>query len=232
VINSVTAGGSRIVVAGAFSERATMGERAVTAAAGTSRRPQQDGFVAALSPDGRFLWVRSLGGSSAETAQAAVVTRAGSIIVAGSFGGLLELDKHVLAGRGQTDVFVAALDDQGGVQWAKNLGGPGRDLAHGLALVSGDVVVAGTFEDRFLAASYELTGAGAHDVFAVKLTATGAIVGARRLGGPGHESTAGVAASGQGGFVVIGSLTAAAELGGRVVLPAGEVSAFVTRFGP
>ncbi len=118
-----------------------------------------DVFVAKLSPDGRVLWARDLGGPSFEDVAGMAVRPDGDVIVSGTFDTSIALDdQHILVGDGETDLFIARLSAESGqVRWAKKAKNPDVQAFSRLPVANspgGDVFLAGTmynsitFDDR------------------------------------------------------------------------------------
>jgi hypothetical protein len=104
-----------------------------------------DFFLAKVSKDGRFLWVRSLGGSLVDRGYGVATDSAGNAYVTGHFQSIdAAWLGGVLANKGDYDVFVAKYSPQGEALWIRTAGGKGYDYGHGIVVDSaGDVVVTG-----------------------------------------------------------------------------------------
>ncbi|MFO0881206.1 MAG: SdrD B-like domain-containing protein [Gemmataceae bacterium] len=102
-----------------------------------------DVFVWQLNPAGSLVWVRSLGGSQDDVAQALVADESG-IYIAGEFQGTADFDPEagqlLLASQGGSDAFLVKLNNAGQRQWARRLGGSEMDQGLGVALGSGGTV--------------------------------------------------------------------------------------------
>ncbi len=176
-------------------------------------------------------WPRALGGPDRETALGIAVDGQGSSYVTGHFQGSTAFGTIPLAGSGLTDVFVAKLDRQGQVLWARAFGGPGADEGRAIAVDStGSVVATGAF---FGTVDFdpgpgrtELTSAGSSDAFLLRLTPDGDLAWARRLGGKLGDAGMRVAAGSQGETWVAGSFQGSTELFDS----AGKTDAFLARF--
>lgn len=180
-------------------------------------------FVIALDADGRLQWVRMPG---AQTTIQAVAADGDALFVAGHFHGAVQLGEHALDSHGQSDAFLGRLDQQGAPVWLRQLGGPGMDHARALAVTPRGPVIAGTFEQQLAIGDSELAGAGASDGFAAELDRdTGALTLVRRLGGPGYDDLAALAA-GADRMVMTGSFEGTAELDGRTLTTRARRSAF------
>lgn len=224
----MAAAGQRLVVAGAFSGRARLGDRDVHAVPAPGRRPRpgQDAFVAAVRvDDGALAWLKTLGGPAPDSALAVALAPGDTAYVAGVFSRLAQVKLRRLEAPGQEDdVFVMALDEGGGIIWSRVYGGPGRDHPLAMTASADGVVVAGTFEHELVVDGQRLASAGAHDIFALALSPAGELRWARRFGGPGHDAPAAMARAPDGAVVVTGTFTGQADLGGDIPLDAGGES--------
>ena len=119
-----------------------------------------DGLVLKLSPSGAKEWAMTYGGPRDEFLRAAVETRDGGYIAAGSTQSF---------GAGEHDYWLVKLGPKGDVVWQKTFGGLGDDFGTAVQQTpNGEYVAAGT------SGSF---GAGADDVLLVKVTGQGNIVG-------------------------------------------------------
>ncbi|NDB76039.1 MAG: hypothetical protein EB141_10415, partial [Verrucomicrobia bacterium] len=90
----------------------------------------------------------------------------------------------LLPGLGSNDVFVAKFDLSGNFVWAKSAGGPGYDYSRGLDVdARGNIVLAGTFAGTGQFGQFNLTSAGAGDIFVGKIGFTPPAITAQPLGG-------------------------------------------------
>jgi hypothetical protein len=176
-------------------------------------------------------WPRALGGPERETALGVAVDGKGGSYVIGQFQGSSTFGTITLAGSGLTDVFVAKLDRQGQVLWARAFGGPGADEGHAIAADSaGNVAITGSFSGAVDfdpgAGRTELTSAGGSDAFLLRLTPDGDLAWARRLGGKLADAGTRVAVGAKGETWVAGSFQGSME----GLDSAGKTDAFLARF--
>ena len=113
-----------------------------------------DGFVWKLGADGTFRWARRFGGAAPEALADLFVDKAGNTFTTGTFTGVADFDPNPLktidlvSGSGDSDGYVLKLTPQGGLAYARALGGgvsttePTSVWANG----AGNIVVGGTFE--------------------------------------------------------------------------------------
>lgn len=87
------------------------------------------------------------------------------------------------------DVFVAKLDANMTAVWAVRFGSTGEERGTAVALdKSGDVYVAGQFQNQVAFGTVSLNAMGMHDIFVAKLRGdTGSVVWAVQLGTPGDD---------------------------------------------
>lgn len=175
-----------------------------------------------LAADGSTHWLRQFRSTESGTSVDAVATRGdGSILAAGRFNGSIELAQPpastVLTSRGDRDVFVVAVDGDGGLLWARQLGGSGVDLAADLAISpDGGVVVAGTSTADVTigddATEVELVNQGDSDGFLAHFGADGTFHDAGGIGGSGADSIFGLDIDPSGKLVVVGAFSGIADL--------------------
>lgn len=132
--------------------------------------PCSDILVLKMTPEGRVLWERELGGTGCEEIRDLVVTPDSGVIfcgVTGSFIGHPEKgDDHY---RG--DMFIAKLNKRGEIDWMKNYGGLDLDQAWGIAKGGvNEYVIAGGSNSHNFDVQTDLP---ATNLFAVKLSHDG-----------------------------------------------------------
>ncbi len=118
---------------------------------GGSTAPMASAQLGASVPPA-LSWAKSWGGNSADGANNVAVDGSGNLYVVGSFQGVVDLnpDPTITAtytSNGVEDVFLVKFDTAGTLQWARTWGGPGRDVAVGLAVDGlGNIDVCGPFQ--------------------------------------------------------------------------------------
>lgn len=98
-------------------------------------------MIVKLDSSGVIQWQKSLGGSKDDQANAIQQTSDGCYIVAGySFSN----NGNPSGNHGQSDFWIVKLDNNGGIQWQKSLGGSGYDSASSIQQTSdGGYIIAG-----------------------------------------------------------------------------------------
>lgn len=190
------------------------------------------GAAAALSAIPPDVWARGLGGPGRDRAAGVAPDRGGTVYSAGQIAGEATLGTSRVTSSGP-DALVASLDRNGQVAWAHALGGPGADEARAVAVLpEADLFVVGSFSGT---ADFdpgpgrtELSSAGGTDVFVLRLTPEGALVWARRLGGPQEDAGLDVAVDTRG-VVVAGTFQGVLESGPSRLGSAGKTDGFVAK---
>ena len=139
-------------------------------------------------------WSRAsrIGGSGLDAGDAIAVDGAGNTYVAGHYNSAsITIGTTTLTnlGSGTTnDMFVAKYSPAGAVLWATRLGGTGEDVASAITVDgTGNVFVAGTFENSIAVAGTTLTSAGVADMLLVRLNSQGVPQWGVRAGGPNSD---------------------------------------------
>src|SRR6266496_1532355 len=189
------------------------------------------GFVARYRRDQRLVWVRVLRADALASNDGHVVVADmaslgnGETAVAGWFDGRLAVEPAVPSdgtSAGGLDAFVVHLASDGSVRWAKRAGGPGDDIARGVAAgtdpsgatsiaLAGAVVDGAVFGRGEAAETRAPVGAG--PVFAARLDGDGALAWARFAGGGVPGQGYGVAHDAAGAVAITGYVNGVAAFG-------------------
>jgi chitodextrinase len=221
--------GGDAVVAGSVSNYVDFGDGVTTTTAGAF-----DAFVARYAAaDGRHVWSRRFGNVGNDAAFGVAVDGGGNVVVVGHFEGAVDFGGGPLVSAGGLDVFVARFSPAGAHLWSRRFGGSAFDYGYAAAVdPAGNVLVAGAFFGSGDFGSGPLSSAGGADVFAVKLTPSGAVSWAKRFGGSGDDYAYGAAADGAGSLLLTGSFHGSAGFGGPTLTSAGGSDAFLVKLSP
>ena len=141
---------------------------------------------------GDFEWAKGMGGTSDDVGNAIAIDAAGNVYTTGSFNGRMDFDPGAgvfnLTSAGASDIFVSKLDSAGNFVWAKRMGGTSFEEGNAIAVdAAGNVYTTGDFYSTADfdpgAGAFNLTSAGASDIFVSKLDRAGNFVWAKRMGG-------------------------------------------------
>lgn len=195
-----------------------------------------DAFLAKVDSTGHFQWAISGQASAGHDAEAYGVAAdaAGNSYIVGEFSGTLTFNTTTLTSAGARDIFVAKFNSAGQVQWARSYGGGGWDRGHAIALDgTGNVLIAGDFEQSFNIGATPIGSAGQVDAFVAKLTSDGTPVWAVSGGGTGLECDfgfCGVAADGVGNVYLAAYFEETASFGGKEVTAVGSYDLVVVKY--
>ena len=117
---------------------------------------------------------------------------------------------------GADEIFVSKLDPSGNFLWAKSYGGTDEDRGYSIAVdVKGNTYTTGYFRDIVDfdpgPGVFNLTSAGASDIFISKLDSSGNFIWAKRLGGGNGDIGASIAVDGTGNVYTTGAFIGTAD---------------------
>ncbi len=165
----------------------------------TNQQGNGDYWVVRLDIYGTPQWQKTLGGSGGDWAESVVQTADGGCIVAGR---TQSNDGDVTNNHGSFDFWIVKLDDVGGLEWQKTLGGSGIDMAFSICQTNdGGYIVAGSSSSTNGDVS---TNQGGLDCWVVKLNGTGDLEWEKSFGGSGSESVSCIVQTSDGGYIMTG----------------------------
>lgn len=196
--------GADIYFAGCFDGSMALGATNLISAGA------RDIFVAKLDSTGAPLWAERFGGTGDECDALMSLDSAGNIYLAGAYQDSVSFGEVALTSAGSFDVYVAKLDPEGQVQWARSIGSTGNDNTLGMAVdPSGRAVVIGSS-----AATLDI-GIGHpsdRDAFVVSYEPNGQLRWKRSIGSTANDSGWGIAIGGDA------SVYATVDAGGPIDL--------------
>ena len=185
----------------------------------------------------------SFGSTGEEFASVMRADADGNVITFGTFQGTVDFDlgpgAFNLTSVGSNDMFIAKYSPEFDLLWAQRIQGNDHDLAYNLAVdTSGNIVAVGYFSGTADfdggAGTALMTSAGGFDGFILKLTASGAYVWSRQIGGSGKDVTLGVDLDDVGNVYVTGYLSDTVDFdrgpGNVLLTSAGEGDHYVAKF--
>jgi len=196
---------------------------------------ERDLAVARLDPDGNLLWSERFGDAGDQDISSVAVTAAGEIVIAGGFGGTLDVGTGPLvsAGTGATselaargDVYVAKLDTSGKAMWATHYGVSVADTwsveAEALVTVgeAGEIALVVSAVGVALGAPWNTPSTPVRGAYVAELDASGAPLWGLTLEGSAAEVDVQSVALGPAGDVLL-----CGEIGGQLAFGEGSLSA-------
>jgi hypothetical protein len=227
-----------IYVAGTFQGRIAFGSTNVLSSGAS------DVIVAKYNPAGTLQWARKIGQGTTfggdEKAKAIAVNGAGNAIyvlasytnITDSLNFLTNGSVKVAPSSGAEDLFVARLDANGAVTWARKIGGSGVEDGGAIGVFSnGDFIVTGTYSvDVTIDTDYYLSN-GNSDVFVVKYNNDGSQAWSLSTGhGLNTISVADLKIRSNGDFYLGGEFRGSADFDFITLNSNGENDAFLAKY--
>ncbi len=158
-----------------------------------------DAWVVKLSSIGSLQWQKCLGGTSSDQAYSIQSTTDGGYILAGYTS---SINGDVSGNHGGFDVWVVKLSSTGTLEWQKALGGTTNDYAYSIQTTAdGGYILTGQTNST----NGDVTGNhGNGDAWVVKLSAMGALVWQKALGGSGIDYAQSIQPTPDGGCIMAG----------------------------
>jgi len=170
-----------------------------------------DTVLMRLGPDGSPSWMRRAGGLGAQRGKALAVAPDGAVSFGGDTTGPLTIAATTTplpAGGGTRDAWLSRWSPTGTLQWATTWGGPGDDLAKGVADDGSTVSYVGTFTGTITVGTTVLASGTGSDILVAQRSTTGPVNWATAVTATAPLDGTEVTAASDGG-ILFGSQTAA-----------------------
>lgn len=215
-----------IYVAGHFNDSIDFGLHSVTAV------NSDDIFVACMESSGNWIWAQSAGGSSSDISNGIAIDSSGNILLVGAFGGTASFGSIELSSEGQSDTFVAKMDNAGNWLWAVRGGGELDNTAIDIATDAyGNCYVAGQFSGAVSFGGSSFSSSGQGDIFVAKLDPNGNWLWADRIGGELNDCACGIAVDSSADIYVCGWYTGDLAFGPNNLSGSGHWDIFIAKLG-
>lgn len=144
----------------------------------SNTRGSYDFWVVKNDKNGNLLWERSFGGSGIEIAQDIANTADGGYVITGN---TFSTDADVSNNKGESDIWLIKIDDEGSLVWQKTFGGSGFDAAESVSpSKDGGFILIGNSKssDKDVNANV-----GENDIWLIKTYADGNMIWQKTFGG-------------------------------------------------
>ncbi|MEM6403535.1 MAG: SBBP repeat-containing protein [Cyanobacteria bacterium P01_D01_bin.116] len=206
-------------VIGSFSDNITLGNRILIGSGDT------DVFLTKLDSDGNVEWSKGFGNNLSDTGNGIGLDKAGNIYITGSFEDSITFGGTTLNSNGESDVFIAKLDNSGEILWAQNLGGTSVDSGSSITVDEKDnIYINGNFDDTVTFGDTTFTSNSENNSLIVKLDTDGNILSAEQL----DESLLDIAAGKGGNIYGTGSFLNTVNIGETTLISEGFIDGLVT----
>jgi len=192
-----------------------------------------DIFVAKYASTGGYVWAKTIGGTGSDAGTGVAVDGSGNVFVTGQFdvsASGVDFGGGALFSAGNKDVFLVKYSSSGAYLWSKRFGSPGFDLGGPVAVdSSGNVFVAGTFDQTIDLGGGTLRTAGGRDIFVAKFSPTGTYIWQKSFGSTGDDWVRGLAVDGAGNVVLTGQFVNTINFGGPAMTSSGFEDIFLAK---
>ncbi|MGE5456763.1 MAG: T9SS type A sorting domain-containing protein [Methanococcaceae archaeon] len=180
-----------------------------------SNPPYCDLFIAKYDPDGKLLWVKSVGGyfiteeKLFDMAFSIAADFSGNAYLTGAFrSSAITFGTTTLVNNGYIDIFLTKYDPDGNVIWAKSAGGPSQDFSYSVAVDDdNNPYITGDFWSSINFDSTKLVSKGNYDVFITKYDSSGNVLWAKSMGAKDADNVKYITADHSGGVFITGKFT-------------------------
>ncbi len=157
-----------------------------------------DAYICKFDANGNYIWTKNLGGAGYDTATSIVCNANGDVFISGGFYGTADFDSNYpatffLNSNGNFDAFLASLNSNGDLLWAKSFGGIGYEGTNSIAIKGNYLYCVGIFYDEcnFSVGSNlpNLTNSNNQksEIFIVKMDLSGNYIFSKSIGGSGDD---------------------------------------------
>lgn len=166
-------------------------------------RGLSDFWIVATAADGRVLWDRTYGGTSAEELSSLIPTGDGGFLLGGTSSSPVSGNKTA-PHHGGPDFWLTRIDSEGNPLWDRSFGGPDIDrLAHVLPLADGGFLLSG-YSDSDVGGTKTEPSRGGSDGWLVRINSAGELLWQRTWGGNSTDTLDAATELPDGGFLVVG----------------------------
>lgn len=108
---------------------------------------QYDFFLTKMAKSGSILWARSGGNSHFDISYGVAATADKGCVITGQYYNSIQLGSHTVTSSGNSDAFIAKIDEDGAWQWLVSGGGSGYDRTTCITVdASGHIFTGGMFQ--------------------------------------------------------------------------------------
>ena len=164
-------------------------------------------MINTLQPEsGDYIWANYYGSYNHELSNAICTDATGNIFITGRFKEYTTLGNYTLNAEGEYDVFIAKLNDEGEVVWAKSAGGIANDNSYDICTDDlGNIYITGSFNNSITFGAITLNSSGQEDFFLAKYDNSGNVLWAKSAGGTSADIGKAVTVDANGNAYITGS---------------------------
>lgn len=172
----------------------------------------EDGFIVKYNSIGEMDWIKTIGGTGADSIKSVTLTSDGGFLITGYFERTINLENGtVLTSNGNKDVMLIKYNSENEIEWANTFGGSEDEVVSDMVKdQNGDYVIAGTFcsANLDLGNNIVLENKGVSNAFIIKYAQNGQIKWAKSYGGNKEQAVYFLINCKDGGYIVGGENSA------------------------
>ena len=192
-----------------------------------------DIFIAKFDPSGNCIWVEQGGAKNQDVGYSIAVDKSGSSYVTGLFQGPAHIAEHQLNGFGKEDVFIAKLDSNGKIIWAKDAGGRSVEYGRGIAIDSkGNSYITGNFQRTVEFDTFHLSASAGIQIFTAMYDQSGKCLWVNQAGNNYYNWGNSIAVDSKGNSYVTGLFQGVASFGTIKLSGADKFNSFIAKYDP
>lgn len=214
-------------VTGVFSGTATFGTTSLTSDG------DGDIFVAKYNPaNGEIIWAKKYGGENLQIGSSLCINSSGEIYLAGNFMTSAKIGTNTFTAAGDLDSFIAKLNSEGEVIWAKQISGPYSDIVASIVTdANGNCYATGYYIESTSFDGLTLTSSGKSDIFLSKFSSSGNLIWVKSAGSNDVDKGNSVAVDNTGNVYITGYFSNNALFGDKTLTTNGiNNDLFVAKF--
>ncbi len=218
-----------VIAAGLFANTVDFGGGPLVSAGGL------DVFVVAVDANGNHVWSRRFGGTGSDAGYGiGFDPGAGTVLVTGVFGDVVDFGGGPLTSAGGDDIFLLELDATTGAHVSsRRYGDTGNDIAWDTDVDSlGNVIVTGDFAGTIDFGGGPLTVTGSRDAFLLKLDSARNHVWSARFGDTDQDYGREIDLDNADNVIFTGFFASNIDFGLGPLSSAGGVDVFLAKFAP
>ncbi len=179
-----------------------------------------------------YEWLQSLSGLNDDVARGVCLDSMSNIYITGSFSGTTNIGGQTLTSNGAADIFIAKLNANGNLVWAKSFGSVSLDYAFDIDCESGgNFVVTGGFRQTMtLIPNTVIASTGGFDLFTAKFNTNGDCLWAKTATGLASEYGNEIVVGDNNNICVVGNTNGQMIFGSDTLFHADSTDLFIASY--
>lgn len=191
---------------------------------------EEDIFVAKLDSDGNWQWAINAGGNDFDRGNAIALDNNANSYVTGYFKETSIFGSNTLSSNGNSNAFIAKMDENGNWLWASQTFGSNNCLNYDIVCDDfNNSYVIGSFWSTVTIGFDSLYSNGDEDLYVAKIDANGDWLWANHAGGNYYDRSYGISIDNNGNSYITGFIYDIADFGNYAVTSNGDTDIFIAK---